>query len=90
MVLAQRVIIASKPIITFGIRANNQSKVCSESRLSLGLDDRASEISLTSPDDVCSESRLSLGLDDRASEISLTSPDDLGLTRTSGLNGGSQ
>ncbi len=57
--------------------------MCDKSRLSLGLDDRASETSLTSPGDiglcVCDEFRLSLGLDDRASETSLTSPGDLGL-----------
>ncbi len=39
-------------VVTFGIRANHQPEVCDESRLRLGLDDRASEISLTSPDDL--------------------------------------
>ncbi len=38
--------------ITFGIKANHQPEVCDESQLSLGLDDRASEISLTSPGDL--------------------------------------
>ncbi len=62
--------------------------MCDESRLSLGLDDRTSEISLTSPHfgirashlpEVCDESRLSLGLYDRTRETSLTLPGGLGL-----------
>ncbi len=68
-------------IVIFGIRVNNQPKVCDESRLSRGLDDRTSE------PEVCDESRLSRGLDDRTSETNLTSPGDLGLTRMQGLNG---
>ncbi len=39
-------------IVTFGISVNNQSEVCDESRLSLGLDDRASETSPTSSGDL--------------------------------------
>ncbi len=33
-------------VVIFGIIVNNQLEVCDESRLSLGLDDRANETSL--------------------------------------------
>ncbi len=39
-------------IVIFGIEVNNQSEVCDEFRTSLGLDDRVSEISLTSSGDL--------------------------------------
>ncbi len=69
-------------VVTFSIRANHQLEVCVESRLSLSLDDSASETSLTLPGD--------LGLC-----VSVWTNEDLGyvcvfgLTRTSGLNRGS-
>ncbi len=39
-------------VVTFGIRANHQPEVCDESRLRLGLNNRASETSLTLLDDL--------------------------------------
>ncbi len=39
-------------VVIFGIRASHQPEVCDESRLSLGLDDKASEANLTSPADL--------------------------------------
>ncbi len=70
-----------------GIRANNQPEVCSESRPSLGLDDRANETSLTSP---CTLGLLCVCVladeDVRPKREEFVC--EFGLKRTSGLNRG--
>ncbi len=66
-------------VVIFGIGANNQSEVCDKSRLSLSLDNKTSETSLISSGD--------LGLFGLLCVYVCMCV--FGLTRTSGLNGGS-